>query len=139
MSIAICTRNLQIKKQRQKALAQDARITLINKENVVWLTKNYQWKWDMVVIDESSAFKNMKQAMAGSKAVHSNAQVLCATSSAGRPHRKDMKIYGRRCIFCDGAEARLFPTITGFRDAFFYLSVPEYFKYEVKKDCTCLK
>ena len=24
----------------------------------MWLTKNYPWKWDMVVIDESSAFKN---------------------------------------------------------------------------------
>lgn len=46
--------------QRRTALESDADIYLINRENVMWLVENYgqDWKWDMVVIDELSSFKN---------------------------------------------------------------------------------
>lgn len=46
--------------KRGKALDADTDIYVINRENVVWLVENYgkKWKWDMVVIDESSSFKN---------------------------------------------------------------------------------
>lgn len=47
-------------KEREKALAADADIYTINFENLVWLVRRYRkdWPFDMVVIDESSAFKN---------------------------------------------------------------------------------
>ena len=38
--------------QRLKALEQDADIYVINRENVVWLTENHKWDFDMCVIDE---------------------------------------------------------------------------------------
>lgn len=46
--------------QRRKALAQEADIYLIGKENVTWLVDEVgkKWKWDAVVIDELSTFKN---------------------------------------------------------------------------------
>lgn len=44
--------------QRLKALEQKADLYLIGKENVPWLTENYNWDFDMVVVDELSAFKN---------------------------------------------------------------------------------
>ena len=49
--------------QRRKALAQDADIYIINRENVVWLTNELSsvgnaWDFDMVVIDELSSFKS---------------------------------------------------------------------------------
>ena len=44
--------------ERTKALETDADIYIINRENVVWLTDNHQWDFDMVVIDELSSFKN---------------------------------------------------------------------------------
>lgn len=48
--------------KRRAAVSVDADIYLIGKENVVWLTEQYgkNWKWDMVVIDELSTFKNPK-------------------------------------------------------------------------------
>jgi SNF2 family DNA or RNA helicase len=49
-------------KQRREAVAAEADIYVINRENVVWLVNNYRtsWKWDMLVIDELSSFKSSK-------------------------------------------------------------------------------
>lgn len=46
--------------KRKKAIEAKADIYLIGKENVVWLIDEVgkDWKWDMVVIDELSTFKN---------------------------------------------------------------------------------
>ncbi|MDE5757816.1 MAG: ATP-dependent helicase, partial [Allobaculum sp.] len=47
-------------KQREAAISRDADLYLIGKENVPWLVDymGRDWKWDMVVIDELSTFKN---------------------------------------------------------------------------------
>ncbi len=47
-------------KQRLAALEVDADIYVINRENIVWLSELYKTKFpfDMIVIDESSSFKN---------------------------------------------------------------------------------
>ena len=54
-SIAVGTES-----QRRYALAQDADIYVINRDVVPWLVENYAsaWKWDMLVLDELSSFKN---------------------------------------------------------------------------------
>ena len=46
--------------ERQKALAADADLYVINRENVQWLIESsgYPFEFDMVVIDELSSFKN---------------------------------------------------------------------------------
>lgn len=47
--------------QRQRAAESEADVYVINRENVVWLTKLYparRWRWDMVIIDELSSFKS---------------------------------------------------------------------------------
>lgn len=48
------------KQDRLNALARDAMVTVINRENVPWLVKQLggAWPFDMVVIDELSSFKN---------------------------------------------------------------------------------
>jgi len=47
--------------ERSAAVDSRAEITIINRENLVWLAKHIRsvrnWYWDMVVIDESSMFK----------------------------------------------------------------------------------
>lgn len=47
--------------QRAAAVEARAEITIINRENLVWLAKHIRsvrnWYWDMVVVDESSMFK----------------------------------------------------------------------------------
>ena len=47
-------------KKREQALQQEADIYTINRENLVWLIERLgkSWPFDMVVIDESSGFKN---------------------------------------------------------------------------------
>jgi|JYMV01.1.fsa_nt_gi SNF2 family DNA or RNA helicase len=57
-------------KERAKAIEAEADIYIINRENVKWLTEGHEglgratikwkWKWDMVVVDESSSFKSHK-------------------------------------------------------------------------------
>lgn len=48
------------KAQRLDALADDAMITIINRENTTWLVNHYgnAWPFDTVIIDELSSFKN---------------------------------------------------------------------------------
>jgi SNF2 family DNA or RNA helicase len=47
-------------KTRLKALHHDSEVYVINRENVPWLVNHYgkKWPFDMVVVDESSSFKN---------------------------------------------------------------------------------
>ena len=46
--------------ERRAAVEAGADVTVINRENVVWLVENWgmRWPFDMVVVDESSSFKN---------------------------------------------------------------------------------
>lgn len=57
--------------QRLTALKRKAQITIINRENLVWLAKVIQdpdrWPYDSVVIDESSMFKGGQERTAAAK------------------------------------------------------------------------
>ena len=44
--------------ERRAALEREADIHIINRDVISWLVSNVKWKWDMVVIDELSSFKN---------------------------------------------------------------------------------
>lgn len=55
LDVVICTGN---QKERIKAINSNANIHVINRENIPWLVENIKWQWDMVIIDESSSFKN---------------------------------------------------------------------------------
>lgn len=47
--------------QRRRAADSEADVYVVNRENVVWLSKYYpasRWRWDMVIIDELSSFKS---------------------------------------------------------------------------------
>ena len=55
--MSVCTGS---EKQRLTALHMDADVFVINRENITWLVEQYgtRWLFDMVVVDESSSFKN---------------------------------------------------------------------------------
>jgi len=46
--------------KRRHAVESNADVTVINRENIVWLVKNYakRWPFDMLVVDESTSFKS---------------------------------------------------------------------------------
>ena len=57
LNIDICTGSA---KDRLVKATSKADIHVINRENIPWLVENVKWRWDMVIVDESSSFKNMK-------------------------------------------------------------------------------
>lgn len=75
LSLAVAVGTIQ---QRLDALAAQAMLTIINRENIPWLVKQVgtAWPFDMVVIDKLSSFKNHKAA-------RFKALVPCALISTG--------------------------------------------------------
>jgi len=111
---------LGTKAQREAAVAKDAEIYLINAENVVWLTKHVGgegWKFDVVIFDESSLFKNpsskrFRAAKAFMKKVQ-RSYILTGTPAPKSVHDLWAQIY----LLDQGI--RLFRTVGRFRDAYF--------------------
>jgi len=68
LSYAVC---IGTPEQRRYALQKNAEITIINRENLVWLAKELgsvdHWPWDGLIVDESSMFKAGKHRTARTK------------------------------------------------------------------------
>lgn len=108
--------------QRRKALAQDADIYIINRENVVWLTNELSsvgnaWNFDMVVIDELSSFKSSKaqRFRALKKYITRSKRVVGLT---GTPAPNGLIDLWSQIYLLDGGE-RLGKTVTGYRERYF--------------------
>lgn len=108
--------------QRRKALAKDADIYIVNRENVVWLTNELSqigdgWAFDMVVIDELSSFKSHKaqRFKALRKYITRSSRVVGLT---GTPAPNGLIDLWSQIYLLDGGE-RLGKTITGFRERYF--------------------
>lgn len=108
--------------QRRKALAKDADIYVVNRENVVWLTNELSgfgdsWPFDMVVIDELSSFKNSKSKRfrALKKYITKSKRVVGLT---GTPAPNGLMDLWSQVYLLDGGQ-RLGRTITGYREKYF--------------------
>ena len=124
ITYSICTGTL---KQRVEALEKDAQLTIINRENIKWLVEYYReqkgtyteqhWPYDMLIIDESSSFKN--HSTQRFKAIRkilphtSHVILLSATPSPNGLHDLWSQIF-----ILDKGE-RLHKTITAFRNRWF--------------------
>lgn len=108
--------------QRRKALAKDADIYIINRENVVWLCNELSqigdgWDFDAVVIDELSSFKSPKaqRFKALRKYITRSSRVIGLT---GTPAPNGLIDLWSQIYLLDGGE-RLGKTVTGFRERYF--------------------
>ncbi|RDW17031.1 DEAD/DEAH box helicase [Oceanobacillus arenosus] len=105
--------------KRIKALNTPADIYIINRENVVWLVDYYRnsWPFDMVVIDESSSFKNHQakrfKALKGIRP-HIKRQIQLT----GTPSPNGLIDIWSQIYLLDGGQ-RLGKTIGGFRERYF--------------------
>lgn len=104
---------------RKTALAKSADIYIINRENTQWLVEYYKhaWPFDMVVIDESSSFKNHQaKRFKALKLVRSriNRMVLLT----GTPSPQSLLDLWPQVFLLDGG-ARLGKTITSYRNTYF--------------------
>lgn len=108
--------------QRRKALATDADIYIINRENVTWLCDELSqigngWDFDMTVIDELSSFKSPKAQRFRSlrKYITRSSRVIGLT---GTPSPNGLIDLWSQIYLLDGGE-RLGKTVSGFRERYF--------------------
>jgi len=106
-------------KARTAALFKTADVYVTNKENVQWVVEHFgkKWPFDMIVIDESSTFKNSqsKRFKALRKALPFVERLVLLT---GTPSPNGLQDLWAQMFLVDYGE-RLGRTLTGFRDRFF--------------------
>lgn len=114
LNIEICTGSLA---KRKKALARDADIYVINRENLVWLVENQHPKFEMTIIDESSSFKSAKtkRFKACKKLIKYQKSVVLLS---GTPAPESLLDLWSQIYLIDEGE-RLGKSIFGYRDYFF--------------------
>ncbi|WP_443660134.1 SNF2-related protein [Clostridium algidicarnis] len=111
---------LGTQKQRVKAMATEADIYVTNRDNVVWLVKNYfsEWKFDMLVIDELSSFKSSK-ALRFRELKKVRPYFKRIVGLTGTPAPNSLIDLWPQLYLLDGGK-RLGRTITGYRQQYFY-------------------
>lgn len=121
-------------KTRLAALAAEADIYIINRENVAWLVKHYGLKWpfDMVIIDELSSFKNhQSQRFKALKKVRPFMKRVVGLTGTPAPNGY-MDLWAQVYLLDRGE--RLGKTITEYRKRYFNtISRPGFNLYELRK------
>lgn len=105
--------------KRIRALNTPGDIWVINRENVPWLAEYYrnEWPFDMVVLDESSSFKNHNsKRFKALKMVRGLIQRLVELTGTPAPNGLE-DLWAQIYLLDSGA--RLGKTISSYRDAFF--------------------
>lgn len=105
--------------KRLRALDTPGDLWVINRENVPWLVDHFREKWpfDMVVLDESSSFKNSQsKRFKALKLVRSRIRRLVELT--GTPAPNGLEDLWAQIWLLDGGQ-RLGRTISSFREAFF--------------------
>lgn len=123
--------------QRRRALQQLADLWVINRENVEWIVSEYgdRWPFDMVVVDESSSFKNhQSKRFKALRRVRPFIKRLVELT--GTPAPNSLQDLWPQIYLLDQGE-RLGKTITAFRDRYFTSFTPpgqQFTKYTPKEE-----
>lgn len=103
--------------ERRAALQKRASVYIINRENLVWLTKNTPWNFDTVIVDELSSFKShQSQRFKALKAVRPKVGRIVGLTGTPAPNSL-MDLWPEMYVLDMGK--RLGRFIGGFRDRFF--------------------
>lgn len=114
------SRVLGNQRERLAALATDADVYVINRENVVWLVEQCRktWPFDMIVVDELSSFKsNQAKRFKALKQVRPLASRFVGLT--GTPAPNGLLDLWPQMYLIDRGE-RLGKNITGYRNRYFY-------------------
>ena len=106
-------------KTRMAAAEAEADVYVINRENVTWLMEHYlkTWKWDMVIIDELSSFKNNQaERFKAFKKIRPLASRVVGLTGTPNPNGL-MDLWAE--IFCLDQGERLEKTIGRYRNLYF--------------------
>lgn len=123
--------------RRIRALATPADVYIINRENVAWLVDYYRndWPFDMVVLDESSSFKN-PQAKRFKSLRLVRSRIRRIVELTGTPAPNSLMDLWAQVYLLDGG-ARLGKTISGYRERFFQpdaRNAQQVFSYKPKQE-----
>lgn len=126
---------LGAKTRRIKALNSPGNVFVINRENVPWLVDYYRndWPFDMVVIDESSSFKN-SQAKRFKALKNIRGHIGRLVELTGTPSPNGFTDLWAQLYLLDGG-ARLGRTLTEYRNNYFFPSARNattIFSYELR-------
>lgn len=116
MRISVC---LGSARERVVALSREADVYVINRENTQWLVEFYgrRWPFDVVVLDESSSFKNHRaKRFRALRAVRPMISRLIELTGTPSPH--GLTDLWAQVFLLDGGQ-RLGRTITAYRDMYF--------------------
>ena len=116
LRLSVC---LGTAEQRRAALRKTADIYLINRENTQWLVDYYgnSWPFDMVVLDESSSFKNHRaKRFRALRTVRPKISRIVELTGTPNP-RGLMDLWAQLYLLDSGK--RLGRTISSYRDAYF--------------------
>lgn len=105
--------------QRLRALATPADVYVINRENTQWLVGHFKnaWPFDMVVLDESSSFKNSQsKRFKALRLVRSRIKRMVELT--GTPASNGLEDLWAQIYLLDGG-ARLGTTLSAYRDKYF--------------------
>lgn len=105
--------------KRERALACPADVYVINRENVEWLVDYYRnaWPFDMVVVDESSSFKDQStKRWRALKRVRPKIKRIVLLTGTPAPNNL-IDLWSQIYLLDEGA--RLGRTIGGFRERYF--------------------
>ena len=105
--------------KRIRALNTPADLYIVNRENIVWLVDYYRnsWPFDMVVVDESSSFKN--HSAKRFKALASvGSRIERMVELTGTPSPNGLEDLWAQVFLLDGGQ-RLGAKYTGFRERYF--------------------
>lgn len=115
---------LGTEKERFDALKADADVYLVNRENVKWLIgkermiNQFRWRFDMIVIDELSSFKNSQtERFKALKRVLVNVRRVVGLTGTPAPNSL-MDLWSQIYLLDSGK--RLHKFITNYRQAYFY-------------------
>lgn len=105
--------------KRIRALNTPADLYIVNRDNIVWLVDYYRnsWPFDMVVVDESSSFKN--HSAKRFKALASvGSRIERMVELTGTPSPNGLEDLWAQVFLLDGGQ-RLGTKYTGFRERYF--------------------
>lgn len=105
--------------QRIRALNSPGDVWVINRDNTAWLVDYYknEWPFDMVVLDESSSFKNPR-AIRFKKLRAVRPHIKRLVELTGTPAPRGYIDLWAQIYLLDGGQ-RLGKTVTAYREAFF--------------------
>ena len=105
--------------QRLRALATPADVYVINRENTQWLVEHFKnaWPFDMVVLDESSSFKNSRSKRFKALRLVRN-RIKRIVELTGTPASNGLEDLWAQIYLLDNG-ARLGTTLGAYRDKYF--------------------